>query len=304
LALSKRTINKGTDKRLTDEFGSSDYERLEFLGDRVLDLIVSEYLFNDFNITNPGSMSKKLSHIVRNTSLSCYVHNQNLCGLIIPYTKETSKACADLFESILGAAYYHLKLKQYPHIIEFLTEWLETKWNFKNIVKYVIESPDPDVCEYIGEKSVPENGTADLVIEKRKIDEYTKKYREIYEIDILEKLVEDKIKSYQDELNTLSDNEIELQYRALAKLRKVEKDPKTQLKEIFENNKWGVPNYRIYKSRRRSKGYWEIGVLCPLQLTHIKCINKYGDRVLGMGSALSKKEAEKKAAKESLKVLL
>jgi dsRNA-specific ribonuclease len=46
------------------------YERLEFLGDAVLDVIANEYLLENFKLDSPGDLSLKKQCIVCNKALS------------------------------------------------------------------------------------------------------------------------------------------------------------------------------------------------------------------------------------------
>ncbi len=47
----------------------TNYERLEFLGDRVLSLVISEYLFVKYSNEDEGALSKRLSNLVSKQAL-------------------------------------------------------------------------------------------------------------------------------------------------------------------------------------------------------------------------------------------
>ena len=47
----------------------NDFERLEFLGDRVLGLVISELIFTNFLDSKEGDLSKKLSYLVKKNFL-------------------------------------------------------------------------------------------------------------------------------------------------------------------------------------------------------------------------------------------
>src|SRR5699024_1932324 len=91
---------------------SDSYERLEFLGDAVLDLIVSEIIFDQFPDENEGFLTKLRAKLVKGDALAVYSRKLNLGQLIIVGKRargqgvEFSKsALADVFESLVGALY-------------------------------------------------------------------------------------------------------------------------------------------------------------------------------------------------------
>ena len=90
-----------------------DYERLEFLGDAVLDLVVSDYLFNHFK-ENEGEMTKERASYVCENANYCYANDLNLSNYILvghgeQKEKQVKKAImADIFEALMGAIYIDL----------------------------------------------------------------------------------------------------------------------------------------------------------------------------------------------------
>ena len=54
---------------------TQSYERMEYLGDSVLQLIVSEYLYDNFKELDSGELSKYRAHLVstKNLSGSCCI---------------------------------------------------------------------------------------------------------------------------------------------------------------------------------------------------------------------------------------
>ena len=50
--------------------GAANNERLEFLGDAVLELFTSEYLFDKYPNENEGVLTRKRSEMVRESSLA------------------------------------------------------------------------------------------------------------------------------------------------------------------------------------------------------------------------------------------
>ena len=52
------------DYKLKKNIIHSEFERLEFLGDRVLGLVISSLIYSRFISLNEGDLSKKLSYLV------------------------------------------------------------------------------------------------------------------------------------------------------------------------------------------------------------------------------------------------
>lgn len=99
---------------LADEaYSDSDsYERLEFLGDAVLDLIVSEIIFDRYPRENEGFLTKLRAKLVKGDALAEYAEKLGLGSLIIIGERargqgiEFSKSTlSDVFESLIGAIY-------------------------------------------------------------------------------------------------------------------------------------------------------------------------------------------------------
>ena len=106
-----------------------DNERLEFLGDAVLDLIVGEYLFKKFKKSDEGKLSKIRASLVneagfdklaRSLDLGKYIYlsnaEQNNGG------REKSSLLSNAFEAIMGAIYLEAGLSVVDEIAIKLIE--------------------------------------------------------------------------------------------------------------------------------------------------------------------------------------
>ncbi|MCR5520419.1 MAG: ribonuclease III [Lachnospiraceae bacterium] len=88
------------------------YERLEFLGDAVLELTVSEYLFRKMTDKREGELSKLRSQLVCEQSLSKLTRDMGLQDYLRlgkgeenSGGKNKNSILCDVFESVLGAIY-------------------------------------------------------------------------------------------------------------------------------------------------------------------------------------------------------
>lgn len=90
-----------------NEHNVSSYERLEFLGDAVLELVSSDYIFKT-NKYNEGEMSRKRSIFVCENALFEYAKGLDLKSYIKLGNgiREANKTViADVFEAVIGAIY-------------------------------------------------------------------------------------------------------------------------------------------------------------------------------------------------------
>lgn len=89
-----------------------DNERLEFLGDAVLDLIVGEYLFKKFSKSAEGNLSKIRASLVNETGFDKLARSLNLGKYIFMSNaeennggREKSSLLSNAFEAVMGAIY-------------------------------------------------------------------------------------------------------------------------------------------------------------------------------------------------------
>ncbi len=97
---------------------SYDNERLEFLGDAVLDLIVGEYLFKKFSKSDEGNLSKIRASLVNETGFDKLARYLDLGKYILLSNaeennggREKSSLLSNAFEAIMGAIYLESGLK-------------------------------------------------------------------------------------------------------------------------------------------------------------------------------------------------
>ena len=115
------------------ELKINNYDRLEFLGDSVLGMLTSEYLFNKHSNMSAGELSFYRSKVIRKEFLSDLSKkfgygNATLLGNGNSKSKISPSIYEDIFESFIGALYLDLGINQ---VRQFL------KQNFFNEVEKV-----------------------------------------------------------------------------------------------------------------------------------------------------------------------
>ncbi len=106
-----------------------DNERLEFLGDAVLDLIVGEYLYKKFSKSDEGKLSKIRASLVNEAGFDKLARSLNLGDYILLSNAEENNGgrekpslLSNAFEAIIGAIYLEAGLKTVEKIAIELIE--------------------------------------------------------------------------------------------------------------------------------------------------------------------------------------
>ena len=119
-------------------------ERLEFLGDAVLDLVVTEFLYSSLPMTQEGDLSKMKSILVSRNVLAEIVAGMDL-GKYLFLNKGEEKTggrkrisnLANLYEALLGAIYLDGGLKPAQHfILQTLLDDHEDVLQNKSFINY------------------------------------------------------------------------------------------------------------------------------------------------------------------------
>ena len=104
-------------------------EKLEFLGDRVLGLIISQILLNKYPSENEGIIDKKYANLVNKKTCSFIAKKLNLSKFILVGSSHkqmsisSDKISSDCLEALIGAIYTDSGLKSAEKFI--LTLWDE-----------------------------------------------------------------------------------------------------------------------------------------------------------------------------------
>jgi len=121
IALTHRSATFQKDFRMTDNktnhspYGSinnQNYERLEFLGDAVLDLAISTILMQKYDLLNEGELSKIRAALVNEKILASIARRINLGSYVLlgkgeelSRGRDKDSILADSLEALLGAIY-------------------------------------------------------------------------------------------------------------------------------------------------------------------------------------------------------
>lgn len=104
--------------------GGINNERLEYLGDAVLDLIVAEILYRRFAEAREGDLSRLRSHLVRKETLAAIAKEIGLGGQIILGPGELKSGgfqrdtiLSDALEAVIGAVYVLKGLDQAKELV-------------------------------------------------------------------------------------------------------------------------------------------------------------------------------------------
>lgn len=149
-------------------------ERLEFLGDGVLNLIIAEHLYHAFPNLPEGELTKKRAQLVREEALVIYADTINLSAFILLGKGEEKTGgrkrpaiIADCFEAFIGAIFltegFEKAKKVLLSIVEpvFANEMLHNVTDYKSMFQELIQlDPTKKIFyEVILEEGLPHDRT-------------------------------------------------------------------------------------------------------------------------------------------------
>lgn len=158
---------------------SPSYDRLEFLGDAVLDLVIASYAYKNFPTLNSGQLSKVRALLVEGKTLTDFSENRFGFASLVRYsvgekgnTRFHKHINEDIFEAFIGAVYLdqgfafaeRLLLDIYVPVIPDLLKELDNSDPKSRLQEILISNIDyvcvdqknlnsPDVC-YVVEARV------------------------------------------------------------------------------------------------------------------------------------------------------
>ena len=142
--------------------GEKDYERLEFLGDSVLSLVVAEYLFLLNRHKAEGEMTKLRAALVCEKSLFKFAQKINLGKYILLGKgeehnggRERPSILSDVFEAVIASLYLdsgYEKAKEF--ILRFIPEHLDIQRitvssDYKTSLQEIIQKNKEEKLDYV-----------------------------------------------------------------------------------------------------------------------------------------------------------
>ena len=124
--------------------GSEDNERLEYLGDAVLDFIVAEWAYRHFPELPEGDLTKIRAHLVRNENLARFAQQIDLGGVLRLGRGEKTTG-GNHRESVLGSAF------------EALLGAIYLDANFEKVKNFVLPFVDPSLESILEEINDPKS---------------------------------------------------------------------------------------------------------------------------------------------------
>lgn len=154
-----------------------NYERLEFLGDAVLELLSSQFFFESFPDMTEGQMTRLRSSMVCELALAFCARDISLNRYILlgkgeeaTGGRERDSIISDVMEAVLGAIYLDGGLEEAGRFVKmFILSDLENKQLFydsKSILQERVQKDGKTLCYELLEESGPDHDKV-FVVEAR-----------------------------------------------------------------------------------------------------------------------------------------
>ncbi len=160
-----------------NEHGCESYERLEYLGDAVLELVISEYLYKNTESLE-GVMTKQRSSYVCENANYEYSHELGLNEYLLlghgeeeNGGRERKAIVADIFESFIGAIYLDQGLEEAKKIIyKVVIPKIEDKktylfTDYKSVLQELVQTDKRSLMyEVVGEEGPSHDKTFTIIV--------------------------------------------------------------------------------------------------------------------------------------------
>jgi len=164
-ALTHSSYAHEMNSRITDGEPIAYNERLEFLGDSVLSIVVSEYLFTKFSDCPEGELTKMRADVVCERALSKYADKIDLGNYLrLGHGEEKNggrtrrSILADAFEALLAAMYLDSGMDK-AVIADFLLPFVAAEiddaksgghaGDYKTALQQLVQQNGADILEYV-----------------------------------------------------------------------------------------------------------------------------------------------------------
>ncbi len=150
-----------THSSFANEHKNNEYnERLEYLGDAVLQMVTSEKLYNENNEMSEGNMSKQRAGLVCEEALAKYANEIKLGDFLLLGKGEESSGArkrastlADAFEALIGAIFLDSGVEDAKKfILRFLDKANVTVVDFKTLLQEIIQKNPGEKLSYAVKK--------------------------------------------------------------------------------------------------------------------------------------------------------
>jgi ribonuclease-3 len=159
--------------------GQESNERIEYLGDAVLELVISEYLYSNYQKLTEGEMTKTRAYTVCEESLSKVANNYGFSDFLLVGGSEEAMGgrfrqslLADAVEALIGAIYLDGGIEEVKNFIIP---------NLKNTIEEYIKEGNRDYKTQLQEK-LQKNG--DVKIEYNIIEENGPAHEKYFKVSV------------------------------------------------------------------------------------------------------------------------
>ena len=170
-------IKAFTHTSYANEHGTVSYERLEYLGDAVMELVISEYLYKNSE-HNEGEMTKLRSYYVCENAHYEYSKALGLNKYVLLGNGEEESGgrnrkaiIADIYEAFIGAIFLdqgfeYVKTFIYKYIIPIIEDKTNNFFNdYKSVLQEFVQTDKRDlVYEVVEENGPAHNKTFTVVV--------------------------------------------------------------------------------------------------------------------------------------------